>query len=38
MADKDTTKKVTKKKPAAHPPAAEMVATAITELKDRNGS
>ena len=38
MADNDTTKKVTMKKPAAHPPAAEMVTTAITELKDRNGS
>ena len=38
MAEKDSSKKVTTKKPAAHPPAAEMVATAITELKDRNGS
>eukprot|EP00057_Strongylocentrotus_purpuratus_P001256 XP_001197490.1 PREDICTED: histone H1, early embryonic-like [Strongylocentrotus purpuratus] len=38
MAEKESSKKVTTKKPAAHPPAAEMVATAITELKDRNGS
>ena len=38
MAEKGTTKNAPKKKPAAHPPAAEMVATAITELKDRNGS
>ncbi|XP_030838381.1 histone H1, early embryonic-like [Strongylocentrotus purpuratus] len=38
MAEKNSSKKVTTKKPAAHPPAAEMVATAITELKDRNGS
>ena len=38
MAEKDSSKKVAKKKPATHPPAAEMISTAITELKDRNGS
>ncbi|XP_041463853.1 uncharacterized protein LOC121414866 [Lytechinus variegatus] len=37
MAEKDT-KKAPKKKPATHPPAAEMVMTAITELKEKNGS
>nr|XP_054772401.1 histone H1.1, embryonic-like [Lytechinus pictus] len=37
MAEKDT-KKAPKKKPATHPPAAEMVMTAISELKERNGS